>query len=93
MEEQAEYTIRVPGELWPSRRDWTAIVVGIYKDVGDKVAQGELVAELELEKAIVEVESPVPGTVLKVHAGKGDRVRPGDPLLTLRRAVDGGLEG
>jgi multidrug resistance efflux pump len=83
VEPLSEYIIRVQEDIWPSRRDWTAIVVELYKDVGDPVVKGDLVAELELEKAVIEVESSVSGKVVEVHVKKGDKVKPGDPIITL----------
>ncbi|MEM7346087.1 MAG: dihydrolipoamide acetyltransferase family protein [Chloroflexota bacterium] len=42
----------------------SCIIVGWKKQVGDSVAQGEILCEVETDKALLEVESPVSGTLL-----------------------------
>lgn len=73
--------IEVPRDLWPRRGDWRGKVVSILKGVGDRVEPGEPVAEVEIEKAILVVESPVRGVVREVLAGPGSVIGPGSPLL------------
>ncbi|HET9672682.1 MAG TPA: dihydrolipoamide acetyltransferase family protein, partial [Actinomycetota bacterium] len=57
------------------------------------VAEGEVVTlnqplvEIETAKATVEVPSPFAGTVVRLHAGAGDAVPVGSPLVTFE--VDG----
>ncbi|WP_225029686.1 thiamine pyrophosphate-dependent enzyme [Xinfangfangia pollutisoli] len=41
------------------------------KALGDSVAAGELVAEIETDKAVVEIEAPVGGTVTSIEAAVG----------------------
>ncbi len=52
---------------------------------GDRVAQDQTLAEMETDKAVVEMPSPRAGTVLKLHAAEGDIVNVGDVLVTIRR--------
>ncbi len=58
-----------------------------------KVAEGDLVvadqtlAEMETDKAVVELPSPVAGRVVKLHAGAGDIVKVGEPLVTLEETA------
>ncbi len=80
--------VRVPEDLWPSRRDWRGRVAALHVQAGDLVSRGQVVAEVEIEKAILEVESPVSGRVVMVYAGVGDEVGPGDPLIEVE-AVEG----
>ncbi|WIV68294.1 dihydrolipoamide acetyltransferase family protein [Natrialbaceae archaeon AArc-T1-2] len=77
-------------------------------DVGEGVAEGELVswlvaegevvsedqpvAEVETDKALVEVPSPVDGTVQELHWAEGDVVPVGDLFVTYDVA-DGEAEG
>ncbi|MET1129298.1 MAG: biotin/lipoyl-containing protein [Thermoproteota archaeon] len=77
------YYVRVPEDLWPRSSGWRGEVVEVYKDVGDRVLAGEVVAEVEIEKAVLEIESPVSGRVAEVRARKGDLVGPGDVLLAV----------
>lgn len=76
--------LRVPEDLWPSRKDWTAVVVEIHKKPGDHVEPGEPVVSVELEKAVVSVESPVGGVVVEIHVKEGMKVSPGDPVATIK---------
>ncbi len=46
---------------------------------GDLLKKGEIVCEVETEKAVFEVESPVDGVLLKIIAQEGDKV----PILSI----------
>ncbi|MFB6188354.1 MAG: 2-oxo acid dehydrogenase subunit E2 [Halapricum sp.] len=56
-------------------------------EVGDTVEEDQPVAEVETDKAVVEVPAPVNGTVQELHAEPGDVVPVGDLLVTF--AVEG----
>jgi len=45
------------------------------KSVGDKVEQGETIAEVEFAKAMQEIESPVSGTLIKILLPEGETAR------------------
>ncbi|MDS0220564.1 E3 binding domain-containing protein [Haloarcula sp. S1AR25-5A] len=47
---------------------------------GDAVSEGEMIAEVESEKSIGEVEAREDGTVRRVYAEEGDTVPPGTPI-------------
>jgi pyruvate dehydrogenase E2 component (dihydrolipoamide acetyltransferase) len=49
-------------------------IVRWLKHEGDSVAIGEVIAEIETDKAIVELESPAAGTLLAIIAQQGDLV-------------------
>ncbi len=49
----------------------TVKIVKWRKQVGDAVAKGEIILEIETDKAVLEVESFFAGTLLKVVAGEG----------------------
>lgn len=49
---------------------------------GDAVALNQPLAEVETAKALVEIPSPFAGTIAKLHAGEGDVVKVGAPLVT-----------
>ncbi len=49
---------------------------------GDTVTEDQPVAEVETDKAVVEVPSPVNGTVRKLHYDAGDVVPVGDVIVT-----------
>jgi pyruvate dehydrogenase E2 component (dihydrolipoamide acetyltransferase) len=56
-------------------------------EVGDTVEEDQPVAEVETDKAVVEVPSPVNGSIQELHAEPGDVVPVGDILVTF--AVEG----
>ena len=49
-----------------------------HQRVGDAVAEGDILCEIETDKALLEVESPASGTLLELFFGVGDEV----PVLT-----------
>lgn len=50
---------------------------------GDKVEEDQTLADIETDKAVVEVPSPYSGTVLKLHFKEADIVKVGEPLVTI----------
>ncbi|MGZ5423791.1 MAG: dihydrolipoamide acetyltransferase family protein [Candidatus Aminicenantales bacterium] len=50
---------------------------------GDEVQVDQALAEIETDKAIVEMPSPYAGTVLKLHFKEKDLVKVGQPLVTI----------
>ena len=77
--------VKVPEELWPRRGGWKGRVVSVFKRPGERVARGEVLAEVEIEKAILEIESPVSGVVRKV-AEPGSPVGPGSVVALVEEA-------
>ncbi len=53
------------------------------KQVGDAVSPGDLIVEIEAEKASHEVESPVAGVVSSLVADEGDELKVGDVLAVI----------
>ncbi len=56
------------------------------KQEGDSVEEGEILAEVETDKATMEMESFYTGTILKLLAEPGQTVRVGDPLVVIGEA-------
>jgi pyruvate dehydrogenase E2 component (dihydrolipoamide acetyltransferase) len=50
---------------------------------GDEVAVDQTLAEIETDKAVVEMPSPYAGTVLKLHFKEKDLIKVGQPLVTI----------
>lgn len=50
---------------------------------GDTVKQDESIAEVETDKAVVEMPSPASGKILKLHFREGDIVKVGETLATI----------
>ncbi|MCC5024670.1 MAG: 2-oxo acid dehydrogenase subunit E2 [Candidatus Synoicihabitans palmerolidicus] len=53
------------------------------KKEGDVVASGDMLAEVETDKATMELESFFDGTLLKIFAGEDDQVEIGEPLCAV----------
>jgi len=60
-----------------------AEVVAWRVAVGDTVELNQTLVEVNTAKALVEIPAPWPGTVQALHAGEGDVVRVGEPLLSI----------
>lgn len=86
-EESAEgvYDVEAIGS---SPSDETVSVVEWVVTVGDIVAEGDLLAEVEADKAAAELKSPVSGTVAELLVERGDSVAVGTPIARIRTAVD-----
>jgi pyruvate dehydrogenase E2 component (dihydrolipoamide acetyltransferase) len=50
---------------------------------GQKVAFGDILAEVETDKATMELSCTVPGTVLKIYAPAGSQLPVGDPICAI----------
>lgn len=60
-----------------------ATVVRWLVAVGEVIAEDQLVAEVETAKATVELPAPYAGTVAELHAGEGEEVAVGAPILSV----------
>jgi pyruvate/2-oxoglutarate dehydrogenase complex dihydrolipoamide acyltransferase (E2) component len=58
----------------------TGRVAGWLRSVGDTVAKGDPIAEIETEKATVELEATASGTLIEIAASAGEEVRVGEPI-------------
>ena len=56
------------------------VLVSWMKGIGDAVESGEVIAEIESDKATLELEAQVTGIVLKLLAQEGDVVPIGDNI-------------
>lgn len=61
----------------------SCLIAGWKKNVGDAINEGDVLCEIETDKAMMEVESPVSGTVLALFFNEGDDV----PVLTNIAAI------
>src|SRR6476646_10520393 len=50
------------------------------KKKGDKVSAGEVIAEIETDKATMEWESPEDGTLTEIYVEEGGKVNVGDKI-------------
>ena len=58
-------------------------VVKWYKSVGERVVNGDILAEIETDKATMELENFDDGVLLKLFAAEGDEVEIGKPLAVI----------
>jgi pyruvate dehydrogenase E2 component (dihydrolipoamide acetyltransferase) len=58
-------------------------IVAWHKKVGDKVAKGDLLAEINSDKATMDFESPKAGTLLYIGVPAGDKLIVGAPLVVI----------
>ena len=66
-------------------------VVNVLVAVGDTLAEDQPVIELETDKAVVEVPSPLSGIVREIHVQAGDQAAVGQLLLTVETAAPAGV--
>ena len=64
-----------------------ADIVAWHVDVGVRVVAEQPLLSVETDKAIVEIPSPVDGTVARLHGQPGDRVAVGDLLVEFGTAA------
>lgn len=58
-------------------------IVAWLRGVGDEVAAGDVVAEVETEKATVELEAPVAGRISEIRQPAGAEVAVGEILALI----------
>lgn len=55
-------------------------LVAWKKSVGDTISKGEMLLEVETDKATVEVPSPIDGIILELLFIEGAEIKTGDPI-------------
>src|SRR5258708_24451746 len=60
-------------------------LVGWKKKKGDHVSAGEVLAEIETDKATMEWESPEDGTLTEIYVEEGGKVNVGDRIAFIGR--------
>lgn len=61
----------------------SADVAAVHVAAGDTIEAGQIVMELETEKAVMELPCPHAGKVAKVLVKKGDTIKPGQAVLSI----------
>ena len=54
-----------------------------FVQVGDEIKEDDPLCEVQNDKAVVEIPSPVEGKVLKIHVEEGEVAVVGDPLISI----------
>jgi len=63
-------------------------VLSWHVAVGDDISEDRVLAEVETDKAAVDVPSPVDGVVRELHADVGDIVATGDVLVSIEEGAE-----
>ncbi len=58
-------------------------IVAWLRGVGDVVAAGDPIAEIETDKATLELEAPAPGTIIEIVSASGTEVPVGETLAII----------
>src|SRR5216683_682179 len=58
-------------------------VVAILVKAGDRIAKGQTIVEMENEKAVAPIPSPVAGIVASIRVHEGDQLSAGQTILTV----------
>ena len=66
-----------------------AEIVGWHVQVGDRVEEDQPIADMMTDKATVEMESPVAGTVVRLAGEPGDQVSIGSMLVEIETEGEG----
>ena len=64
----------------------SVFIVEIMVEPGQQIAAGDVLASVETDKATVEVQSPVAGTVVEILVKMDEEVAPGSPYIVLETA-------
>ncbi|MEE9369681.1 MAG: beta-ketoacyl-ACP synthase 3 [Pontiella sp.] len=79
-EEAGTVTIKAIGS---SPSDETITVANLLIQVGETIAEGDLIASVEADKASMDITSPVSGTVAEILVEEGDILTVGAPMVKL----------
>ena len=63
-------------------------VLAVPVEVGQEVKEGDVILEVETDKAAVEIPSPYTGSVQEVYVKPGDMVNVGDVMMTFSDGKD-----
>lgn len=58
----------------------TGTIIKWHKKEGDKISTGDILCEVETDKATMDYESTVEGTLLKITSGEGSQVKVGEMI-------------
>jgi pyruvate dehydrogenase E2 component (dihydrolipoamide acetyltransferase) len=63
-------------------------VLAVLVEVGQEIKEGDIILEIETDKAAVEIPSPFDGRVLEIMVAPGDVVNVGDVMMTFSGDAD-----
>ena len=62
-------------------------VLAVHVSVGQEVKEGDIILEVETDKAAVEIPSPFSGTISEIRVQPGDTVKVGDVMMVFSNGV------
>src|SRR5215210_2734595 len=65
----------------------TGTVVSVFVKEGDQIQKGQTILELENEKAVAPIPSPVGGKVGKLRVKEGDKLSVGQVILSVENGT------
>ena len=66
-------------------------ILAVHVEVGQTVREGDIILEVETDKAAVEIPSPFSGSVTEIMVKPGDLVQVGDVLVTFSNGDEQGM--
>lgn len=69
-----------------------AEIVALHVAVGDRVEEDQQIADMMTDKATVEMEAPVSGTIVEIGGALGDVIAIGSTLVVIETEIDGEVE-
>ncbi len=79
-DEAGTITVKAIGS---SPSDETITITHLPISAGDAIAEGDLIASVEADKASMDISAPVSGTIAEVLAEEGDVLRVGTPMVKI----------
>jgi len=67
-----------------------AEILAVHVTVGQSISEGDLLLEVETDKAAVEIPSPISGTIDEIRVHKGDMAKVGDILISFADTATAG---
>jgi pyruvate dehydrogenase E2 component (dihydrolipoamide acetyltransferase) len=64
-------------------------VVGVIVKAGDAITKGATMLEVQTDKAVADVSAPDDGTIVTVNVKVGDKVKPGQVMVTYEASSSG----
>jgi pyruvate dehydrogenase E2 component (dihydrolipoamide acetyltransferase) len=64
-------------------------ILAVHVETGQSVKEGDVILEVETDKAAVEIPSPYTGTIVEIFISPGDLVHVGDVLMSFSNGDDG----
>ncbi|NHM31464.1 2-oxo acid dehydrogenase subunit E2 [Neobacillus terrae] len=66
-----------------SEADEESLITFWHKSEGDTVKKGDVLVEVQTEKAVSEIESDTDGVIVKIHKKRGEVIGVGQPLASI----------